>query len=64
MQHFLTLVPSIVYPLIDAMAVARMARLVHCNLHAHNVILDFIQDHCLRVGIIDWGLMLKGGEIR
>lgn len=51
--------PHIMHALVDGMAAAHMAGIVHFDLHPFNVVLDFTKDVKARIGIIDWGLMLR-----
>ena len=59
MHGLLDHVTSIIYALVEIMDVSHGAGVVHYDLHAHNIVLDFTQDHCPRMGIVDCGLMLK-----
>ena len=51
--------PHIMHALVDGMAAAHMAGILHTDLHPFNVVLDFTKDLKARVGIIDWGLLLR-----
>ena len=51
--------PHIVHALVDGMATAHMARIVHTDVHPFNIVLDFTKDLKVQIGIIDQGLLLK-----
>ena len=54
----------IMHAVIDGMAAAHSAGVLHTDLHAFNIVLDFTRDMHVRVGIIDWGLLLRAGKTR
>ena len=51
--------PHIMHALVDGLKAAHMAGIIHTDLHPFNIVLDFIQMQKPRIGIIDWGLMLR-----
>lgn len=56
--------PHIMHAIVDGMNAAHMAGIVHTDLHPFNIMLNFTRDMHVRVGIIDWGLMLRVGKKR
>lgn len=46
------------------MAAAHSAGVLHTDLHAFNIVLDFTRNMHVRVGIIDCGLLLRAGNTR
>lgn len=63
-KAFLENMPNIMHALIDGLKAAHSEGIVHCDLHASNIVLDFTKSHIARVDIIDWGLMLIDGMVR
>ena len=51
--------PTILYALVDGVAAAHIASIVHCNLHPFNIMLDYTRKNQPRIGIIDWGMMIQ-----
>lgn len=56
--------PHIMHAIVAGMNAAHMAGILHTDLHPFNVMLDFTRDMHVRVGIIDWGLLLRVGKKR
>lgn len=54
--------PHIMHAIIVGMNAAHMPKILHTDLHPFNVMLDFTRDMHVRVGIIDWGLLLRVGK--
>lgn len=55
---------NVMHAMADGMRTAHGAGIVHCDLHSKNVVLDFTKENKVRVGIIDWGLLLRAGVPR
>lgn len=51
--------PNIMHALVDGIAAAHSAGIIHTDLHPFNIMLDFTRDVKARIGIIDWGCMLR-----
>ena len=47
------------HALVDGMAIAHMAGIVHTDVQPSNIVLDFMKDLKIQIGIIDWGLLLR-----
>ena len=58
-RAIVTNMPHIMHALVDGMVAAHMAEIVHTNIHTFNLVLDFMKDLKVQIGIIDWGLLLK-----
>ena len=56
--------PHIMHAIIDGVTEAHTAGMTHNDLHAFNIVLDFTKDNKPRVGIIDWGLLLRAPKKR
>lgn len=56
--------PHIMHALVDGLAAAHTAGIIHTDLHPFNIVLDFTRDLKTRVGIIDWGLLLRAPKKR
>ena len=63
-KGFIDNIPNIIHALVDGLKTVHAAGIVHCDLHARNIVLDFTKKNVPRVGIIDWGLMLITGQTR
>ena len=51
--------PAILQTLVDGVAGAHTAGIVHCNLHPFNIMLDYTRINQPQIGIIDWGMMIQ-----
>ena len=51
--------PAILHAIVDGVAAAHASGIIHCDLHPFNIMLDFTRTEQPRVGIIDWGVMLR-----
>lgn len=56
--------PHIMHAIVEGLNAAHMAGILHTDLHPFNIMLDFTRDTHVRVGIIDWGLLLRVGQQR
>ena len=59
LRALITNMPHIMHALVDGMAAAHMEGIVHTDIHPFNIVLDFIKDLKVQIGIIDWGLLLR-----
>ena len=51
--------PAILHALVDGVAVAHTAGIVHCDLHPFNIMLDYTRTNQPQIGIIDWGMLIQ-----
>ena len=58
-RALITNMPHIMHALVDGMATAHMAGIIHTDVHPFNIVLDFTKDLKVQIGIIDWILLLR-----